>query len=91
MKIKNLRWAILCGVCLLLSFVSASFTYSVQSSIQIDPTGTAVLQTTGTPQLEDRSEVGSTDEIVVLGGIIVLIVVIPIYLRRKHWMRSTQE
>jgi hypothetical protein len=42
-------------------------------------------QVTPTPPVEDRSEVGSTDGIVLMGVIIVLIVVVPILLQRKSW------
>lgn len=44
------------------------------------------LQTTPTPPVEeDRTEVGSTDGIVVMGGVIVLIVLIPILLQYNSW------
>ena len=47
------------------------------------------VQTTPTPTVEeDRSEVGSTDEIVVMGGVIVMIVLIPIILQRKAWTQN---
>jgi hypothetical protein len=47
------------------------------------------VQTTPTPPIEeDRSEVGSTDEIVILGGVIVIIVLVPILLQRKAWARK---
>lgn len=42
-------------------------------------------QVTSTPQVEDASEIGSTDGIVLLGIIIVLLVVVPILLQRKSW------
>ena len=43
------------------------------------------LQTTATPEPTDLSEVGSTDGIAVMGFMIVVIVVLPILLRRNAW------
>jgi hypothetical protein len=44
------------------------------------------MQGTTTPEpTENVSEIGSTDGIVLMGVIIVLIVVVPILLRRKSW------
>lgn len=40
---------------------------------------------TSTPQVEDASEIGSTDGIVLMGIIIVLLVIVPILLQRKSW------
>jgi len=43
-------------------------------------------QSTATPPSGgDRSEIGSTDGIVIMGVVIVMIVVVPILLRRKSW------
>ncbi|HAV77668.1 MAG TPA: hypothetical protein DCX53_09985 [Anaerolineae bacterium] len=51
--------------------------------------GAFFAQVTPTPPVEeDRSEVGSTDGIVVMGGVIVTIVLIPILLQRKAWMQK---
>jgi hypothetical protein len=48
-----------------------------------------LFQTTPTPLIEeDQSEVGSTDEIILLGGAIVIIVLIPIILQRKAWAQK---
>jgi len=50
------------------------------------------VQTTPTPLIEeDQSEVGSTDEIVIMGGVIALIVLLPILAQRKSWMRTDQS
>lgn len=44
------------------------------------------VQGTVTPEVsEGVSEIGSTDGIVIMGIIIVLIVVVPVLLRRKSW------
>jgi len=42
-------------------------------------------QVTPTPPVEDRSEIGSTDGIVFMGIIILLIIFVPIFLQRKSW------
>lgn len=42
-------------------------------------------QTTPTPVLEDVSEIGSTDGIIMVGVFIVLIVVMPVVLSKKSW------
>jgi preprotein translocase subunit SecG len=43
------------------------------------------VQETPTSQTEGTSEIGSTDGIVLMGVIIVLLVVVPILLQRKSW------
>ena len=79
---------------LILAITGAMLTHSiaVQSSLPaFDARASFFLQTTPTPQPEgekDRSEIGSTDGIVIMGFVIVLIVAIPILVRRKHWMRQ---
>jgi len=89
---KLVRPALVLGMCLSLALLSAALTYSTQPAMQADPTATASFpQPTPTPQPEDVSEIGSTDGIVAMGGIIVLIVITPILLRRKHWTRSAQQ
>lgn len=71
----------------------AALTHSIAvQSFQpaFDTRASFLLQVTTTPPPEDekdRSEIGSTDGIVVMGVVIVLIVAIPILVRRKHWMR----
>jgi hypothetical protein len=45
----------------------------------------ALFQTTPTPQVQDQSEVGSTDQIVIMGGVIALIIFAPIFISRKAW------
>jgi hypothetical protein len=45
-------------------------------------------QATPTPEVQDKSEVGSTDGIVLMGVVIVMIIVVPIMLRRKTWADS---
>ena len=50
------------------------------------------LQTTPTPSVEkDQSEVGSTDGIVIMGGVIAAIVLIPLLLQRKAWTQGNNS
>lgn len=46
------------------------------------------VQATTTPPVEDQSEIGSTDGIAILGIMIVAIVVLPILLQRKNWLKD---
>jgi hypothetical protein len=84
---KFLRRALMVAICLSLALLSAALTHSSDVPLQAAPTATALLlQSTTTPQAQDMSEIGSTDGIVAMVGIIVLILIVPIFLRRKHWM-----
>jgi len=84
---KLVRPALVLIICLSLALLSAALTYSFQPAMQGNLSATPFfLQPTTTPQPEDVSEIGSTDGIVAMVGIIVLILIVPILLRRKHWM-----
>lgn len=86
---RVLRPALLLAIFLGLAFLSTALTESYQPAFQELPTATAaVLQTPTATQAADLSEIGSTDGIVAMGGIIVLIVIVPILLRWKHWFPS---
>jgi len=87
---KLIRPAIILGVSLLIALASAAITYTAKiSGSGYSTTASILLQTTPTPKVEeDRSEVGSTDLIVVMGGVITLIVLIPVLVQRKAWMRA---
>ena len=83
---KLVRPAIMIGLSLFLALFSAALTCSAQASTLPKFPGAALFfQTTPTPQVQDQSEVGSTDEIVIMGGVIVLIIFAPIFLSRKAW------
>jgi len=87
---KLIRAAIVMGMCLLLGVFSSTITHAVQSPPSLrHTTGAALfLQITPSPQPEvDHSEVGSTDGIMIMGGVIALIVIVPILLKRKSWAR----
>jgi hypothetical protein len=89
---NRIRRILILGAGLILAATVAALNHStaVQSSQPgIDNSAAFFLQTTATPQPEDQSEIGSTDGIVVMGVIIVLIVSIPILARRRQWMRPS--
>jgi len=84
---KLVRPALVLGIFVSLSLLSAALTYSFHPAMQGSLTATAShFPSTTTPQPENVSEIGSTDGIVAMVGIIVLIVIVPILLRRRHWM-----
>jgi len=86
---KPVRLSILIGIGLMLLFFSAALSSLTPTPAQMNFRSAALYQPpTTTPQVEDVSEVGSTDEIIVLGGIIILIVIVPIFLYRKSWMHT---
>ncbi|MBK9927600.1 MAG: hypothetical protein IPP66_20210 [Anaerolineales bacterium] len=85
---RFIRPAIILGVSLLIALSSAMITYTAKISGQgYSTTASILLQTTPTPVEEDRSEVGDTDLIVILGGVITAIILIPVLIQRKSWMR----
>ena len=72
---------------LALALVSAGLTDSTPAATQENLGGAAFFfQATSTPQVQGRSQIGSTDGIVIMGILIALIVIIPILLRRQSWM-----
>lgn len=75
------------GISLLLALISAGLTYSAPSGAQgTDFTsGTFFMNLTPTPALQGQSVVGSTDQIVIMGGVITAIIVLPILMSRKSW------
>ena len=71
---------------LVLALFTAALTYSAPSEARTNiNTGDSFMQVTPTPQAEDRSVIGSTDQIVVMGGVISAIIIIPILASRKSW------
>jgi hypothetical protein len=78
------------GLGCVLALCSAALTYSTPPAIEGNFGATAffIMQPTSTPPSQDLSEIGSTDGIVTMGILIALIVIVPIFLRRKSWMES---
>lgn len=73
----------------MIALLSAALTYLTPPAMELDfPSSVFFQEPTPTPQAEDISEIGSTDGIVVLGGVLVLIVIVPIFLYRKAWMQA---
>ena len=82
---KLARPAITIVLSLTLALLSAALTSPAPVFPLPELSGATLLQTTPTPQAQDKSEIGSTDGIVLMGGIIVLIVFAPILISRKTW------
>ena len=73
---------LLIGVTLIISCARISANIPAQRGLSA---AAFYAEATPTPPVEDKSEIGSTDGIAILGIIIVGIVVIPILLQRKNW------
>jgi hypothetical protein len=83
---KLIRPFLIIGLSLFLALFSTATTHSTQSATLPDLSdGSLFFQVTPTPQVIDRSEIGSTDEIVIMGGVIMVIIFLPILLTRKSW------
>ena len=77
---------------MMIALFSAALTYLTPPAMQLDfPSSVFFQEPTSTPQAEDISEIGSTDGIITLGGILVLIVIVPIFLYRKAWMQTSSS
>lgn len=78
----------------LLAMLLTIFTQALASRAtftQADTDASFFFQATTTPEPEDKSEVGSTDGIIVMGGVISLIIIIPILARRKRWANQPSQ
>ncbi len=83
---KLVRPALMIVLSLALALFGAAVTYKAQASPLPNLSGaTPLFQTTPTPQPQDNSKVGSTDQIVIMGGVIVLIIFMPIFINRRTW------
>jgi hypothetical protein len=81
---------LLISLLLALTVVAFSGTSSRQTSKLAEYSGAALFfQITATPQpQEDRSEIGSTDGLTLMSIIIVTIIVVPLFLKRKSWSQT---
>ena len=69
-----------------LAIFTAALTYSIPSEARADIVKSDFSpQVTPTTQASDRSVIGSTDQIVVMGGVIAAIIIVPILASRKLW------
>jgi hypothetical protein len=87
---KLIRPAIAATLTVFLALSCAMIAFSTKPPIPNNPNGAALfVETTATPPVKvDRSVAGSTDGIILMGGVIVLIVLIPIILQRKAWTKE---
>ena len=89
---KLIRPAIILASAIFLTLACAVVAFSTKAPVLNNTTAAAFVlqvQETPTPQVEeDNSEVGSTDEIVIMGGVIAAIVLLPLLLRREVWMKN---
>jgi hypothetical protein len=84
-RARALRPIAVIGIGLLLALMSAAV--SQPSMAREEPASLLVVQATHTPAAQGASEIGSTDGIMLMSVVIVLIVIVPILVRRKIWMR----
>jgi len=80
-----LRPAALIGIGLLLAIVSAALSQPVSTASSLSAEAAFAAQTTATAPVTDSSQIGSTDGIMLMSVLIVLIIVVPILVRRKNW------
>jgi hypothetical protein len=87
---RTTRHLITTGLGFVLALVIAALTYSTPPAMQGTFGGTSVFFTQSMliPPPQDLTEIGSTDGIVFMGFLIVLIIIVPILLRRKSWMEN---
>ena len=70
----------------MLALLGAGLTYSAPSEAKMDMAAVDFfMQTTSAVQVDDKSEVGSTDEIVLMSGVITAIIVVPILVKQRSW------
>ena len=89
---KLIRPAVILGISLTIALLAAAVTYTAKiAGNGYSTTASILLQDTPTPQVEeDRSEVGSTDLIVLMGGVITFIVLVPVLVQRKAWTQKAE-
>jgi hypothetical protein len=78
-------------ISLLIAVISAALTYPQKTSGSSYYSTTAAYfldASAGQPAANDNSEIGSTDGLIVMSGIIVIIVLIPILIQRRSWMHT---
>ena len=91
---KTTRGFVIIILALGFALVLTAFTQSLASRAtftQADTGASFFFQATATPDPEDKSEVGSTDGIVIMGGVIAFIIAVPILARRKRWARQPSQ
>lgn len=86
---KFIRPVLILLISLSAALISAAITYTAQThGLQNTSRAAFLLQTTPAAQTnEGRSEIGSTDEIAVMGIVITAIVIIPILFKYNDWKK----
>ena len=91
---KFIRLAIILVPVFFLVLACTSIAFSAKApTLNNTLTGSFVAQAQETPTppiTEDNSEVGSTDGIIIMGGVIAVIVLLPILLHRNAWVQDDQ-
>ena len=70
-------------ITLVFVFASENFNQPEASAKNLSAASLSMQIATSTPPAEDRSEVGSTDGIVIMGFVLVIVVTLPVLFRRK--------
>jgi hypothetical protein len=87
MKTIHIFGIALIFIILIIVFASANFNQS-WSAHNLSAASLSMQITSPTPPAEDISEVGSTDGIVIMGVVLVVIVTVPVLFRRKRKERK---
>ncbi|MDO9301156.1 MAG: hypothetical protein Q7T89_07225 [Anaerolineales bacterium] len=83
MKTSYIFGIALIFIVLVFVFASENFNQPEASAKNLSAASLSMQIATSTPPAEDRSEVGSTDGIVIMGFVLVIVVTVPILFRRK--------
>jgi hypothetical protein len=89
-QIMRIAFWIMLGLAILFTSLALNRTPPVAQGATVTPTiqaGTAVT----TADVRDRDDVGSTDGIMIAAVLIVLIVIIPILLKRQVWANGKRK
>ncbi len=70
-------------ITLVFVFASANFNHPEAPAKNLSAASLSVQNTTSTPPAKGVSEVGSTDGIVIMGVVLVVVVTLPVLFRRK--------
>ena len=93
MKIKSqtvrVAFWVLLGVAI--SFTSLALSHPIQLVQEATATPTLLTAATIVATVETRADVGSTDGIMLMGVVILLIVIIPILIRRQTWSNGKRK
>jgi len=88
MKTAHVFGITLIFITLIFAFASANFDPSKVTTHNLSAASLSMQIVPPTPLAQDASEVGSTDGIVIMGVIIVIIVTVPVLFRRKRKERK---